>query len=93
MSSDKLNTAALAEVLAYVLENGQQHYEESGKPDDHVYVKALTCALQLQRIKESVRLMPRVELEEDFVTEMANAGLIKPIESPIPGVQVFAMSK
>lgn len=93
MSSDKLDTAALAEVLAYLLENEQQHYEESGKPDDHIYAKALHCALQLQRIEEAVRLTPRVELEEDFVTEMANAGLIKPIESPIPGVQVFAMSE
>ena len=52
MSSDKLDTAALAEVLAYLLENEQQHYEESGKPDDHIYAKALHCALQL---KESVK--------------------------------------
>jgi F0F1-type ATP synthase assembly protein I len=41
MSSDKLNTELLAEVLAYLLETEQQHYEESGEPDNHIYAKAL----------------------------------------------------
>jgi|DEB0MinimDraft_4_1074332.scaffolds.fasta_scaffold324057_2 hypothetical protein len=51
MTVDKLNTGLLADVLTYVLENEQQHYEESGKPDDHIYVKALTCALQLNLLE------------------------------------------
>jgi len=41
MNVDKLNTELLAEVLTYLLETEQQHYEESGKPDNHVYAKAL----------------------------------------------------
>ena len=51
MAEDELRTESLAllgEVLTYVLVNEQQHYAESGKPDDHIYVKALTCALRLQ---------------------------------------------
>jgi len=64
MSSDKLDTAALAEVLAYLLENEQQHYEESGKPDDHIYAKALRCALQLQRIEDLALRLGIIEQED-----------------------------
>jgi len=64
MSSDKLDTAALAEVLAYLLENEQQHYEESGKPDDHIYAKALHCALQLQRIEDLALRLGIIEQED-----------------------------
>ena len=51
MNVDRLNTKLLAEVLTYVVENEQQHYEESDKPADHIYVKALTCALQLNLLE------------------------------------------
>ena len=46
-----MDNVKLSEVLAYVLQSERKHWLEDGEPEEHVYMKAFDCMLELVKQK------------------------------------------